>query len=202
MKGKKTLFMAVVSCVIMFAAATGALALTPPEYVSVATAEDYLVSVGGVITYADPLLFEEDFLVKRISDLKYTVFETPGNAAAVYTKVVYTVNLNLKDLSPFTEGVAGLVVSDVTIDGIGDKEPTLVSASLTINGAAMNLDASKYITQVVYDAGTLSARVTLPSLESTYNDGDMVAVFVMFKTPVTGLTITGSDIGFPDYQLP
>ena len=176
---------------------------------SVAAAEDYLVNVEGVVTYADALLLEEDFLLKRTSDLKWTVFDTPGNAAVDYTKVVYTVNLKLRDLSLFTGGVTGLAVSDLTIGGFGVKTPTLVSASLTINGAAVllldggALDASNYITWA-YDAGTLTAQVTLPSLDLTtalaYKDGDMVTVFVMFKTPEPGLTITGGDIGFPDYQ--
>jgi len=223
-KGKKTLFVALVSCVFMFVVASGALAVVlrtavdpiesgtaAPEYVSVAAAEDYLVNVEGVVTYADALLIEEDFLLKRTSDLKWTVFDTPGNAAVDYTKVVYTVNLKLRDLSLFTGGVTGLAVSDLTIGGFGVKTPTLVSASLTINGEAVYLvdagalDASNYITWV-YDAvtGTLSARVTLPSLDLTtalaYKDGDVVSVFVMFKTPEPGLAITGSDIGFPDYQ--
>ena len=222
MKGKKTLFMAVISCAFLFAVATGALALVSrtavdpidsagaaAEYVSVAAAEDYLVNVEGAVTYADALLLEEDFLLKRTSDLKWTVFDTPGNAAVDYTKVVYTVNLKLRDLSLFTGGVTGLAVSDLTIGGFGVKTPTLVSASLTINGAAVllldggALDASNYITWA-YDAGTLTAQVTLPSLDLTtalaYKDGDMVTVFVMFKTPEPGLTITGGDIGFPDYQ--
>ena len=222
MKGKKTLFVALVSCVFMFVVASGALAVVlrtavdpiesgtaAPEYVSVAAAEDYLVNVEGVVTYADALLIEEDFLLKRTSDLKWTVFDTPGNAAVDYTKVVYTVNLKLRDLSLFTGGVTGLAVSDLTIGGFGVKTPTLVSASLTINGAAVllldggALDASNYITWA-YDAGTLTAQVTLPSLDLTtalaYKDGDMVTVFVMFKTPEPGLAITGSDIGFPDYQ--
>jgi len=221
-KGKKTLFMAVISCAFLFAVATGALALVSrtavdpidsagaaAEYVSVAAAEDYLVNVEGAVTYADALLLEEDFLLKRTSDLKWTVFDTPGNAAVDYTKVVYTVNLKLRDLSLFTGGVTGLAVSDLTIGGFGVKTPTLVSASLTINGAAVllldggALDASNYITWA-YDAGTLTAQVTLPSLDLTtalaYKDGDMVTVFVMFKTPEPGLTITGGDIGFPDYQ--
>lgn len=224
MQGKKTLFVALISCVFLFAVASGALAVisrtavdpidsagAAAEYVSVAAAEDYLVNVEGVVTYADALLLEEDFLLKRSSDLKWTVFDTPGNAAVDYTKVVYTVSLKLRDLSLFTGGVTGLAVSDLTIGGFGVKTPTLVSASLTINGAAVllldggALDASNYITWV-YDAvtGTLSARVTLPSLDLTtalaYKDGDMVTVFVMFKTPEPGLTITGGDIGFPDYQ--
>jgi len=223
-RGKKTLFMAVVSCAFMFVVASGALAVVlrttvdpiesgpmAPEYVSVAAAEDYLVDVEGAVTYASALLPEELFLAKRTSDLKWTVFDTPGNSAVDYTKVVYLTNLKLRDLSLFTGGVTGLAVADVTINGFGEKTPTLVSASLTINGSAVllleggALDASNYITWV-YDAvtGTLSARVTLPSLDLTtalaYNKGDMVTVFVMFKTPEPGLAITGSEIGFPDFQ--
>lgn len=205
---RKTLYVAVVSLVSMFAVATGASALV---YTVVLDAEDYLVSTDGVITYAGDLLPDQDFLLKRGSDLKWTEFDTPGNSPVDYTKVVYTVNVKLRDLSHFTGGVAGLAVSDVTVEGFGEKTPTVVSATLTINDQPVlladggALDASNYITWL-FDAvtGTLSARVTLPSLDLTsaqaYNDDDVVSVFVMFKTPMTGLTITGGEVGFPDYQ--
>lgn len=222
---RSILFMTVVSCVFMIAAATAVLSVEripidpidgggsePPTYTSLLDEDyqDYLVSVEGAITYAADLSTDQDFLVQRTYDLKTTVWDTPGSAPVDYTKIVYTVNLKLRDISAFTDGVAGLFVSDLTVAGFGLKAPTLVSASIVINGAAVlllvdgaALDASNYITWV-YDAGTLSAQVALPSLDLTtalaYNDEDFVSIFVMFKVPETGLTLTGSDIGFPDYQ--
>ena len=221
---RNILFMTLASFVFMVAAATAALSIerTPidpgnvsseglaPLYDSVFTAEDYIVDTEGVATYADSLLPDQAFLVKRTSELKSTVFTPPGSTS-LYTKVVYAVNLKLRDLSLFTDGVAGLVVSDLTVTGFGEKKPCLVSASLTINGSAVlledggELEASNYLTWT-YDAGTgtVSARLILPSLDLTtalaYNDKDAVSVFVMFKVPETGLAIGGSDIGFPDFQ--
>jgi hypothetical protein len=221
---RKTLFVAVVSCLFMFAVSTGALAVVSrtiaepveeaggqaPEYTLIVDAEDYLVDVEGVVTFAEDLTIDQLFLVKRGSDLKWTVFDTPGGGND-YTKVVYTTNVRLRDIALFTAGVAGLALSDVTIEGFSENLPTMVSASLAINGEPVllaeggALDASNYITWV-FDSvtGTLSARVTLPSLDLTtalaYENGDVVSLFVMFKTPVTGLNIAGSEIAFPDYQ--
>ncbi|GEM_PF-3871041 len=218
-KGRaKVLFMTMVSCAVMVGAAAAVLSMKasaaeglPTEYTSVFTGEDYLVNVDGTITYAVTPEIDDGYLVKRTSNLKWTTFDTPGNAPIDYTKVAYTVNVKLNHTIAFTDGVTGMFVSDLIIGGFDAIEPTMVSASISINDApvVLSLDgsplvASTYITSVYAD-GSLSIQVTLPSLDLTsvsYEDGDMVSIFVMFKTPETLLTLDGSEIGFPDYQVP
>lgn len=217
-KGRvKILFMTVVSCAVMVAAAAAVLSIgasaaegTPTTFEGLAfTEEDYLISGVDGAEYASTIGLEDDFLVKRTSELKWTTFATPGNSPADYTKVAYTVNVKLRDTSSFTDGVAGMFISDVTIDGFGIIDPVMVSASISVNGVALTtpdqldpailnpLDFTEYLTWT-YSAGVLSAQVELPGY--LYADGDMVSIFVMFKTHQTGLMIMGSEFGFPDYN--
>jgi hypothetical protein len=217
----KVLFMTVISCAVMVGAAAAVLSMdaratlgTPTDYTPVFDGEDYLeVNAEGEIAYAEAPETEDVFLMKRTSELKWTTWDTPGNSPIDYTKVAYMVNLKLKDTTAFTSGVTSMSVTDLTVGGFGLSAPTLASASISINDVAvlmtdggLALDASEYITWVYNEAtGVLSVEVTLPSLDLTnalsYKDGDKISIFVMFKTSETLSTITGSEIGFPFYNL-
>ncbi len=228
MVGKKVLFLTVVFCAVMAAAATPALSAeylaplpgdkgnAPPEYAAVLSGEDYLVSGDEGVVYTDALADGELFLVKRISELKSALWIPDGNSGTVYTKVAYAVNLKLRDISAFA-GVTGMAVSNLVVEGFGSKAPTLISAILSINGVPVTLkdstellpDSNYMSREYVYDAaagtGVLSVQFWLPSLDATvvgeYLDEDAVSIFVMFRTPEP-VTITGSEVGFPDYQTP
>ena len=144
--------------------------------------------------------------MKRTSELKWTQVYPTGVGAVDYTKIMYVVSLRLRDISAFTDGVTGLVVSDLTIGGFGLDAPKLPEVSMTINGEPVPpLPLANYIAawETDVNAGTLSFELALPSLDSTpyeYGNEDLVSIFVKFKVLETGLTLTGSDIGFPDYQ--
>jgi hypothetical protein len=213
----RVLFMTVVSCAVMVAAAAAVLSMQataslgePTEYKPIFYGEDYMVLVDGVPTYASVAPVDGSFLVKRTSTLKWIEFDTPGNAVVDYTKVAYSTSVRLKDLSLFTDGVTGMVVSDLTINGYTTYAPWIASVSVSVNDVevvsygAVALNAVPFIVPV-YDAvaGTLSVEVSLPDLSLTsvggYNADDLVSIFVMFKTVEVGLDITGSEIGFPDY---
>lgn len=209
----RVLFVTAVSCAVMVAAAAAVLSLgasafigEPTVYESEFTVEDYLVSSEeGDIVYADAIPVDGDFLVKRMSGLKWIEFNTPGNSEVDYTKVVYNTTLKLKDVTGIT--VPGMVVADVAINGFTTNAPWIASASLSIDGEEMltygsvALSAVPFLTTVYDDVtGTLSVEATLPA-DLIYDGADMVSIFVMFKTAEVGLDITGSEVGFPDYQL-
>lgn len=208
----RILFVTAVSCAVMVAAAAAVLSLgvsaftgEPTVYESEFTGEDYLVcSEEGDIVYTDTAPVDGNFLVKRMSGLKWIEFDTPGNSEVDYTKVVYNTTLKLKDVTGIT--VPGMVVADVTINGFTTFPPWIASASLSIDGADTLTYGSIALSEVpflatVYDdtTGTLSVEVTLPS-DQIYDGADTISIFVMFKTVEVGLDITGSDVGFPDYQ--
>jgi hypothetical protein len=184
----------------------------PTEYTDILFGEDYLVCVDGAITYTAEDLVDDNFLVKRNSTLKWVEFDTPGNSAVDYTKVAYSVNLKLRDISAFTDGVTTMVVADLTVRGYVTYSPWISLASVSINGievmsfGGVALGTLPFITSE-YDAltGTLSAQVTLPDLaligDLKYNDEDLVSIFVMFKSVETPLIISGSEVGFPEYQI-
>ena len=211
--------MTLVSCAVMVGATAAVLSMQasaafgePTVYTNIFYGEDYLVSVDGTITYTADDPGEENYLVKSNSELKWIEFNTPGNSAVDYTKAAYSVNVKLRDISAFTEGVTGMVVADLTVGGFVTYEPWISFASLSINGvevissgAVMLGTLLPFITSV-YDAetGTVSSQVTLPEIALTevleYHDGDLVSIFVMFKSVETSLTITGDEVAFPNYN--
>lgn len=209
------LLTAVVSCVVMVAAAAAVLSMQasaylgePTVYTNVFYGEDYLVDVDGTVTYTSDAPIDDDFLVKRSSELKWIEFDTPGLSTVDYTKAAYSVNVKLRDISAFPAGVAGMVVADLDITGFTTWSPWIASASLSINDvevltySVITLGELPFMTSS-YDSetGTVSAQVTLPD-GIIYNPGDQVSIFVMFKTVEVGLTVSGSDVGFPEYQVP
>jgi hypothetical protein len=213
----RVLFMTVVSCAVMVAAAAAVLSIQataslgePTEYYPIFSGEDYLVCADGVPTYTSDAPVDDSFLVKRTSALKWIEFDTPGNAAVDYTKVAYSTSVKLRDISLFTDGVAGMVVSDLTINGYTTYAPWISSVSVSVNDvevmtySAVALNAVPFLVPTYdADADTLSVEVSLPDLSLTsvggYNADDLVSIFVMFKTVEVGLLITGSEVGFPDY---
>ncbi len=215
----KVLFMTVVSCAVMVAAAAAVLSMQasaalggPTEYIDEFSGEDYLVDVDGTITYkvyAPDEPVDDAFLVKRTSALKWIEFDTPGLSTVDYTKVVYSVNVKLKDVSAFgDEGVTGMVLADLEVSGFTTYSPWIASATMSINDvetaaySVITLGELPFMTSSWDSAtGTLSAQVTLPD-GIIYNPGDQVSIFVMFKTVEVDLTISGSEIGFPEYQVP
>lgn len=213
------LLTAVVSCVVMIAAAAAVLSMQvsaslgePTEYTNIFYGDDYLVNVDGVPTYSADVPVEDNFFVKRTSSLKWIEFDTPGYATVDYTKIVYSVNVNLRDISAFSDGVTGMVVADLDVAGFLLYSPWIASANVCINDVEVMSNGAIVLGELPYLApsfdsatGTLSVAVTLPDISSlglTYNSGDTVSIFVMFKTVEVGLTITGSEIGFPDFQVP
>ncbi|MEW5748314.1 MAG: hypothetical protein AB1793_05975 [Candidatus Thermoplasmatota archaeon] len=218
LKGRmNVLLAALVSCVVMVAAAAAVLSMQasaslggPTEYVSVFSNEDYLINLDGTVAYkeyADGEVVDDTFLVKRNSELKWTEFDTPGLSTVDYTKVVYSVNVKLRDISSFADGVGGMVVADLAVAGFVQYSPWISSTNVCVNGvevsasAGITLGTLPYMT-TSFDAatGTLSAQVILPT-DITYNNDDVVSIFVMFKTVEVDLVISGSEIGFPDYQV-
>lgn len=212
--GMKVLLTAVVSCVVMVAAAAAVLSMQasayfgePTVYTNVFYGEDYLVSVDGTVASTSVVPVDENFLVKRTSELKWIEFNPPGLSTVDYTKAVYSVNVKLRDTSAFPDGVAGMVVADLEITGFTTFSPWIASASLSINDvevmthSVITLGELPFMTSSWDSAtGTLSAQVTLPD-EITYNAGDQISIFVMFKTVEVDITVSGSDIGFPEYPV-
>lgn len=209
------LLAAVVSCVVMVAAAAAVLSMQasaylgePTEYTNAFYGEDYLINVDGTATYTSDAPVDDDFLVKRTSELKWIEFNTPGLSTVDYTKAVYSVNVKLKDMSAFPAGVVGMVVADLDVTGFTTWSPWIASATLSINDVeamtygGITLGELPFMTSS-YDSetGTVSAQMTLPD-GIIYNPGDQVSIFVMFKTVEVGLTVSGSDVGFPEYQVP
>lgn len=210
----KVLIMAVVSCAVMVGAAAAALSMGANaegvggmDFTEVLPwdGEDYLIGDGTGVTYTSDLLEGQSFLVKRTSVLKWVEFDTPGNSDNIYTKVVYNTSVNLRAIDNDNIVAGGMVIADLTITGFTTYEPWIASASLWINDVEVDsygpvyLEAVPFVTPVWdSESGELSVEVTLPD---GVGEGDQVSIFVMFKTIASGLTIDGSEIGFPDYQV-
>jgi len=211
-----TLFVAV-SCAILVASAAYALMANvlaadggPTVYEEDMAAEDYLILSGDeepVVTYSETPALDESFLVKRGATFKHVQFDTPGNSPNVYTKYVYVVNIRLKDLSAFPEGVDGLRVCSLEVTNMDAPDLIEVTSSFLVNDVApVPLDSTAPavtgVSWAVVD-GVLTADVVLPDLsltsEGDYDQGDQVSVFVMWKAAVTGWDGVATDMPFPDY---
>jgi hypothetical protein len=223
--GRRTtlLFMSVVSCALMIGASAAVLSMKataevkgPTTYTDLFSNTDYLVdSDGSIALWTDPLVdpVDEVILVKKNSTLKFVEFYPPGNPPTVNTKFVYTVNVKLKDLSLFTEGVAGMVVSQLTVYGMEELNvvPIVVSTAVAVNGVPVTnsddqtpLDMAAYV-DWGFTEGVTTVGVMLPNLEGTdtvgYSDGDMVSIFIMWKVPLHGLVVECDETPFPAYQV-
>ena len=199
------LLMAVVSSAIMVGAAAvltmkaSAALGGPTEYIEALSSEDYLVQSEedpSEPVYADMAPLDGTYLVKRASSLKYVEFDTPGQSPNIYTKFVYNVNIKLRDLSAFEGGVTGMSLSTVTVGGLGDVAPLIVTAIIAVDGTEVfsedgttPLEMSAYISWT-FSEGVASVEVSLPDLTGTniasYESGDMVSVFLMWKAPISG----------------
>lgn len=211
----QVLIMTVVSCAVMIGAAAAVLSLgasaalgSGTDYTEITPwdGEDYLIGDGTGVTYTSDLPEDQLFLAKRTSVLKWVEFDTPGNSEIDYTKVVYNTSVKLRAISNDNVVLDGMVIADLTINGFTTYAPWIASASMWINGVEVGSYSSVFLGVVpfitpVWDSvtGTLSVDVTLPAGQG-YAEDDLISIFVMFKTSETLLTITGSEIGFPDYQ--
>jgi len=213
-----TLFVAV-SCAILvgsaaFAVLANALAADggPTVYEEDIAAEDYLIfseDEEPEVIYSEVPALDETYLVKRGATFKHVQFDTPGNSPNVYTKYVYVVNIRLKDLTAFPDGVDGLRVCSLEVTNMDAPDLIEVTSSFLVNDVAPTpIDATAPavtgVTWAVVD-GTLTAEVVLPDLSGTlegdYSQGDQVSVFVMWKAAVTGWDGIATDIPFPDYAV-
>jgi hypothetical protein len=100
----------------------------------------------------------------------------------------------------------------VTVDGLGEIEPIIVTTMFAIDGVEVlsldgvtPLDASTYISWSLAE-GAMSIEASLPDLSGTnageYGSGDMVSIFIMWKVPISGWMGEVGEVGFPEYQLP
>jgi hypothetical protein len=152
------------------------------------------------------------FAVKREMTLKSGVWDAPSIPVKQYTKVVYTVNVRLRDL--YWVNPVDLIVGqlDIMYNGAVLEE---VSDSFMINGCEPVMTALDGTT-VKADAVTADTTgevwtVQLPDLTgfvfpgetptpATYNEGDYISVSLMLKASyIEGTSLVGSESAFPAY---
>ena len=167
---------------------------------------DYLVyEDGALVHYAEDQIGEDDlFDVKRTVTLKAATFDSPSEfSIAQYNKFVYSVNVNLRDLTYFNPD--GTVVGMVTIPYTGTSEP-VVSWSMTDGETivATSEDAlPAYVpTETTVANGAITAVVTLPE-GYAYDSGMQIGIQLMIKVPLYTESPLGLEIvedAFPDYD--
>lgn len=203
----------ILSCAVMIAGAAAVLSIqasaaqgVPTEFEDLfeeGTNVDYLVleedeSVG----YTDAPLEDDDFIMKRASTLKMTEFSSPGNSPNVYTKFVYTMNVKLRDIAWIEDGVAGMMLAQLTVGGFGESAPSVVTAGVTVDGLEVSVEPGWYTT--TFEDGTYTLELVLPHLldDGDYVPHNMVTLFLMWKVPMQDWDGSASEIGFPEYQAP
>lgn len=204
---------AVLSCVVMVSGAAAVLSVkasaaqggaTEFEYLfNERTKVDYLVlEDDDTVVYTEVAPEDDDFIIKRASTLKMTEFNSPGSSPNVYTKFVYTMNVKLRDIAWIDGGVAGMTVSQLTVGGFGELAPSIVTASVTIDGLAVPVEPDWYT--MAFEDGTLSLELGLPDLpeDKEYVPHNMVSLFLMWKVPMEGWVGSVAEVGLPEYQLP
>lgn len=194
----------------------------PVTYVNLIDAEDdYLVNDGTAIVKIDEV-GDDLFQVKRVATLKHAIFSTPGMSSAEYTKIVYSVNVNLRDLTELEDDVVGMVVGALDVAYAGAAAPLTVDFSLAINGEVLHETAYNE-TGVPYAgaemnpfevdwidtsddgidvADTISVDAVLPDLASafekqSYEPGDSVELFILIKIGEPVETLSFSEVAFP-----
>jgi hypothetical protein len=232
--GAKFLALAISVCAVLSIAAAAVLGVVatrpafagPVEYTDAVSDTDYLIyeladttdPADGVadeisVVATSDLAEEEVFAVKREMTIKSGVWDAPAPPLKQWTKVVYTVNLRLRDLA-FTDPVSGLSASiepvglivgdmDVIYNGVA---LAWVSESFTVNGCVpVDLLGIK-ADAVVLDDVTGAWIVKLPDLtgffvgdgiDAQYTDGDSISVSLMLKAPyIAGSALEGTETAF------
>lgn len=225
--GVKFLAMAI-SVVAVFSVGTVAVlgviavqpAVKPPiEYAEVTSGTDYLVydisdlDGDGIPDDVDVVASSETadiFAVKRDMTLKSGVWDAPSIPVKYYTKVVYTVNIRLRDLvwvDPvnlivgqldimYNGAVLGWVSESFTINGI---EPVKVVDSVTVKADAVTVDEAGQVWTVQLPDLTdyVFAGSSIPAV---YAEGDYISVSLMLKASyIEGTTLVGSETAFAEY---
>lgn len=213
---KKTVLLAVAlsACAFMVSGATFmAPAIAGEEYGKpvywddVITAQcDYLVYEDDVLVhYAEDQIGEDDlFDVKRTVTLKAATFDSPSDfSIAQYNKFVYSVNVNLRNLTYFQPG--GAVVGEVTIPYTLTVEP-IVSWSMTeddvLIASSEDLSPVYVPADVTVEDGSIVAVVALPD-GYEYVEGTQIGIQVMIKVPLYTESPSSLEIvedAFPDFD--
>ncbi|OGS44192.1 MAG: hypothetical protein A3K76_06105 [Euryarchaeota archaeon RBG_13_57_23] len=221
----KFLVLSVAVCAILaFGAATvfGAAAKPayagPVEYTEILSGTNYLVyqtdELTGEVNVVHSDAYTMDFAAKREMTVKEGAFISPGNPDLKWQKVVYTVNLRLRDLAfedPDMNVLAsiepiGMIVGQLDI-GYGPALLGEISASFMVNGCEpLFADGSKAdaVDVVIGEARTL-VTVTLPDLTGTqlvgYAEGDFISVNVILKGIfVDGAALDPVETAFPAFD--
>ena len=231
--GAKFLVLAISVCAVLSIAAAAVLGVVatrpafagPVDYVPVMSATDYLMyelsdsdgdeiadTIGVVAAEDDPLV-EEVFAVKREMSIKSGVWEAPAPPLKQWTKVVYTLNIRLRDLA-FTDPVTGL---SAYVDPVGlvvgsmdvlynGAELSWISESFTVNGCVPTDILGAKADAVVWDDVNGVWNIALPDLAgfyfgpdipAAYGDGDSISVNLMLKAPyIAGASLDGSETAF------
>ncbi|MBU1158175.1 MAG: hypothetical protein KKE24_02425 [Candidatus Thermoplasmatota archaeon] len=204
--------LAIISSAIMIGATAVTLSMSSStagcpwiEYTNLLDETDYLVydlSEGTTYTdliYADEIGAEDDFVVKRTSEVRTGEFDTPGDGT-VYTKLVYSVNVKLRHTAPFEGLIAGLEVASLNVSGFG-LIPELMTHTISLNGTVISVDGITVVTDCA--DGSITIDLVMPDLTDTeyaYESYDMVSFLVMLRVPLTGLILDAEEIGFPSYN--
>lgn len=209
----RIVFAAVISCAVMVSGAAAVLSIKASAAQGGATEFEYLFDEGTKVdylvvgddesvTYTCVAPEEDDFIIKRASTLKMTEFSSPGSSPNVYTKFVYSMNVKLRDIVWIESGVAGMKVAQLTVGGFGESAPSIVTASVTIDGLEVLVQPDWYA--ATFDGGVYTLDLVMPDLpdDREYIPHNMVSLFLMFKAPMQGWDGSVEEIGFPEYQLP
>ncbi|HIH01438.1 TPA: hypothetical protein HA259_05085 [Thermoplasmata archaeon] len=167
---------------------------------------DYLVYEDGVLVhYAEDQWTESvSFDVKRTTTLKAAVFNSPSEwSNAEYNKFVYSVNVNLRNLTYF--GPDGAIVGVLAIPYSGALEPA-VSWSMTDDDIMVNSSDDllpEYVpAEVATDDAFINVTVALPD-GYEYEEGSQISIQVMIKVPIYTPLPWDEDIveeAFPDFD--
>ncbi|MBE0518176.1 MAG: hypothetical protein IH630_02980 [Thermoplasmata archaeon] len=202
--------LAIISSAIMIGAAAVTLSMNASategawNYKQIHSADDFLVydlSEGTTFTdliYVDAIEADDDFVVKRSSDLKAGTFDSPG-WGPTYTKLVYSVNVKLRHTAPFEGQIGGLEIASLTVAGF-DQIPVLGASTISLNGVVVPV--SGILVNTVSDDG-VTVDLVLPDLATigdTYESYDMISFLVVLKVPQAPLDLTAVEIGFPSYN--
>ncbi len=236
--GLKFLAMAISVCAVLSVATVavlGVVAMKPanagPEivYANVLDETNYLIyeitstdADGNALTasvgHSD--VPTDVFAVKREMALKQGDWTAPGNPAMQWKKVVYTVNLRLRDLvytDPVNGDLASVdptgMVAGVLNLGYGTQALTVVSESFTVNGCVPVIydvygnviEKADAVTWNLDESGRMWVTVALPLLDgfsvADYSEGDSVAVSVVMKAPFSAEAVLDNvETAFPEYD--
>jgi hypothetical protein len=234
--GAKFLALAISVCAVLAvatAAVLGAVATKPAnagpvEYLPIMDETNYIVynaedsNADGDMDAASAVhsdIYTDDFAVKREMTVKQGDWTAPGNPVMQWKKVVYTVNLRLRDLAyvdPVNGQLAsvepiGMIVGELSV-AYGTATFVEMSESFLINGCEPNiLDAEGNIegcadaVEVASVEGQALVTITLPDLAGTvvggYAEGDSISISVMLKAGfLVDVSVIADEAAFPEFD--